>query len=217
MIFISNIRDRTSNHLPAVLLTLQSIIQAISLDMLWTHTTDIAVHDQFSALAVLGWMQILATLLILIVVWMSFVSLLMRFIWVPALLDTALPILVGILQFALIEFARPENLALWLFTLGVLMLVIAIVNHRYFKKARLDPRNADFFGAVPPATWRDFFLLFIYVATFFVGGLFAVLIDLHVMVEIAMVLIVMAGLGHFVFEQNRFWNLSLFSSDSSAD
>ena len=77
------LRTRAKDHLPTVLLTLLSIVQAFSLELMWAHVT---THDdlyRWSFITLLSWVQIFATFLGVLVIWLIYASLVMRFRWVP--------------------------------------------------------------------------------------------------------------------------------------
>ena len=60
---MNSIRERAKEHFPTVLLTLLSIVQALALELFWSHLVDAEGLYQLSWFAVLWWIQILATLL----------------------------------------------------------------------------------------------------------------------------------------------------------
>ena len=188
-----------------MLLTLLSILQAIALDMLWSKSIAQMGPIELTPLYITAVLQALATLLILIMVWTSFVSLLMRFVWIPSMLDTALPFLVGILQFALIEHARPDRLGEWFILQSALILVITYVTHIYYKKARLDPENSEFFKSLSPATWRDMIPEFVWAFVAFVVGMAILMLDIDGWLKCATIVVVVSALAHFVIQQNKFW------------
>lgn len=214
---MSKIQERASLQLPAVLLTLISIIQAIALDMLWSKFMANAYVDQLSMVAITGWLQSFTTLLMLIVVWMTFVGLLMRFVWTPALSDTALPFIVGLLQFAVIEACTPSRFGYWLIGLAILSLVVSVLTQRYFKRARLNPRNAEFFQMVSPATWRDFMPSFLSAAYAFATGALVLGVSLAAWMHNLIILPIIVGLAYYIYDQNRYWVISIPSTSKTAN
>ncbi len=203
-------------QLPAVLLTLISIIQAIALDMLWSSATATLTFSDFSSAALTGWLQAFTTLLMLIVVWMTFVGLLMRFVWTPALSDTALPFIVGLLQFAVIEASVPDRFGFWLIGIGMLSLVMSFLTQRYFKRARSNPQNAEFFQQVSPATWRDFLPSIIGSAYAIGVGTALLFFSVAAWEANLLILPIIAGLAYHIFDQNRYWILSIPHARNSA-
>lgn len=186
-----------------------SIIQAIALETLWSKTVEGGGFDVLTLLIVIGWMQSIATLLVIIMVWMTYVGLLMRFVWTPSLLDTVLPFPVGILQFALIEFAVAQHFGYWVFCLGLLTLLVTFITQRYFRKARLDPKNEDFFKAVSPATIRDVLPEIVYAIIALAIGITTIIIQPNVWFAIVFILTFVGASGHLMFRQAKFWNQSI--------
>ncbi len=183
--------------------------------MLWSKSIAQIGPVELTPVFVTASLQALATLLILIMVWTSFVSLLMRFVWIPSLLDTALPFLVGILQFALIEYATPDRLGEWFILQSALILVITFVTHIYYKKARLDPGNSEFFKTLSPATWRDMVPEFAWAAIGFAVGLAILFLDVDGWLKCGTIIVVIIALAHFVFEQNKYWKKSFQLSEEA--
>lgn len=206
---INEFRKRASEQLPSVLLTLLSIIQAIALESLWSHAVEYADRASVSLVSVVGWFQVANTLMVIVFIWLLYVAHLMRFLWTPALSDTALPILVGLVQFALIEFAVPDRLGYWFIALGVLTVIVTGIDHRFVKKARRDPRNVDFFESVSPATWRDFAPQFVYVIAAFVAGTIFLVAGPASWLAIACMMLIVAALIHNAYVQVRYWNQSI--------
>ena len=84
---MSKIQRRATKQLPSVLLTLLSIIQAIALETLWDRTIHRPEFFEASWIATLGWLQVTVTFLVIVLVWIVYIALLMRFRWTPALID----------------------------------------------------------------------------------------------------------------------------------
>jgi hypothetical protein len=65
--------------MPAVLLTLLSIVRGLALDLLWSRGTELAFLDRPGWVAALLWAQMAANLIGIIVIWVVYVSTVMRF------------------------------------------------------------------------------------------------------------------------------------------
>lgn len=143
--------------MPMILLTLLSIIQALALELLWVHVTETALLMQFSWLSVLSWMQIAVTLLGIMLIWLLYSSMTMRFSWVPAPGDSLVPFGIGILEFTLIACLGLEHLMPWFLILAVIFAAMTAAIHSIFRRARQDDDNRIFFSMVTPATRRDFY------------------------------------------------------------
>ena len=206
---INEISKRASEHLPAVLLTLLSIVQAVALESLWSHTISHVNFGAFSPLDILSLSLAAATLAVIVLVWLSYVSLLMRFIWVPSLADTSLPIFVGVAQFALIESATLDRIGYWFLILALIMAMVTGINQRFFRKARQDPRNREFFDGISPATRRDLLPQIIYAFAGLVMGVGFLLFKPSNWLAIVCVLIVIGVACHFAVMLNHYWNRSV--------
>lgn len=146
------IGERAKELLPSVLLTLTSILQALSLEVLWTSASAATHLWQGDAAAVAGWLQVAAVFETVIVIWIFYAHLLMRFRWVPSMRDSIVPFGLGIGQFVLAELLRPEQLALWCLALAALFAYAMACSVAIFRAAEADPDNAWYFAAYPPTT-----------------------------------------------------------------
>lgn len=153
---METIRDRATEALPSVLLTLLSMIQALALELLWSHIRENQALFAFDWIAALSWLQIVTMLLGFLQIWLFYTSLVMRFRWTPSTRDSVVPFLIGILEFSMIDLLGPERMGLWFYTLGLAFAVLVWVSHGIFRQARRDPANSEFFDRVGPATMRDF-------------------------------------------------------------
>ena len=113
-------RDRAKEHFPTVLLTLLSIVQALALELLWSHLRESEYLFAFSWPAFISWIQITATLLGLVLIWVVYASNVMRFRWVPVTSDSVYPFLIGLLEFMLIETLGPDEIGQWLILMSVI-------------------------------------------------------------------------------------------------
>ena len=66
-----------------VLLTLLSIVQALALELLWSQVRESGYLLEFTWLSVLAWIQIGASFLGIVVIWIVYASTAMLFRWVP--------------------------------------------------------------------------------------------------------------------------------------
>jgi hypothetical protein len=166
---VSTFRSRAKEHLPAVLLTLVSIVQALSLELLWSavRERDSLYAGDFAA--VVEWVQVTATFLGVLVIWVIYASQVMRFRWVPSILDSVFPFFAGVLEFTMIEVQGVEHLCWWFLALAAIYGLMTWVGQHTMRRARLDGENDEFFRRVGPATLRDFLP-----AIFAVGSLCAI-------------------------------------------
>ncbi len=168
-------RERAKEYFPTVLLTLLSIVQAFALELLWSYLRETSLLFELSWLAAISWLQILATFLGLVLIWVVYASSVMRFRWVPVTSDSVYPFLIGIMEFTLIETLGPDSIGLWLILLGVIFAVMTLVSHANMRRARQDPDNRIFFEQYDPAKLPDFYPQLIIVAVLMLAGLYLLL------------------------------------------
>lgn len=172
---MSAMRDRTKEHFPMVLLTLLSIVQALALELLWSHVRESTYLFDFSLAAAISWVQIAATFLGLVIIWVVYASNAMRFRWVPATSDSVYPFVIGVMEFMLVETLAPDKTGLWMLLMALIFGTMVVVSHRTMKRARADGDNAAFFDRYRPATWRDFVASATFVSVFALTGVYLLL------------------------------------------
>lgn len=150
-------RDRTKEHFPSVLLTLLSIVQALALELLWSHLHETDYLFEASGISVISWLQIVATFMGLVLIWVVYASNAMRFRWVPVTSDSVYPFLVGLLEFMLIELLGPDEIGSWLLVMAAIFGMMVWVSHTTMRRARQDADNDKFFSKFEPARLRDFY------------------------------------------------------------
>jgi len=139
-----------------VLLTLLSIVQALALELLWSHVLDAGFLYAGSWDALIVWTEIVATFIGLILIWVVYAANAMRFRWVPLTADSVYPFIIGVLEFTLIETLQPGRAGQWLMLNSVIFGSMVLVTHRLMRRARLDGDNDAFFRNYRPATISDF-------------------------------------------------------------
>ena len=98
---MDSMRNRAKDIFPMVLLTLLSIVQALALEFLWDHTRHRTDLFELSVAVIPGWLQIAATLNVIVIIWLMYAGMLMRFRWTPTTMDSIFPFGVGLIQFLL--------------------------------------------------------------------------------------------------------------------
>ena len=168
---MDSIRDRAVVAFPSVMLTVLSMIQALALELLWTR----AMESEFLWLgggdALVGWAQIVVVLAALLLVWLLYVSQVIRLVWVPSIYDSVFPFGIGIAEFSLIECVGPGLLGPWFYSAALLFATATWGGQRIFRRARMHPSNQEFFRDVEPATLRDFLPALVLCSTFVLLGL----------------------------------------------
>lgn len=153
---MSDIRNRVKDRFPTILVSLLSILQATAFSLLWAHDIDTIRLDAFSIDMLASLWQIAATVLLLIIIWMVYCVNIMRFVWLPTLLDSIFPFAIGLTEFMVIEYMNIDHLGWWLLFCALLNLLTAWSAQNTLVKARQDPGNARYFANIQPATWRNF-------------------------------------------------------------
>jgi len=206
---MDSIRARAADQFPTVLITLLSIIQALALEFLWDHIHHRPDLYQMGWPAVAGWLQIAATLNGLILVWLVYAGMVMRFRWIPTTGDSVLPFFVGLIEFLMIDLMGPENIGRWFIVLTVIFVAMAYGNHRTMRRARRDPANKEFFATVAPATLRDFLPQAIRIFAMALAGVWLWQSGNHGWFAMIALLASVIMLGYETFNAAKFWDRSL--------
>ena len=155
-----------------VLLTLLSIVQALALELLWSHVRESAYLFDMSWTALLTWIQISTTFMGLVVIWIVYAGTAMRFRWVPTTSDSVYPFAIGLLEFILIETLAPAYMGWWFICLAMIFALMSWVSHMTMRRARLDGENDEFFIDLEPATAKDFYAAFSIIVAFILAGIY---------------------------------------------
>ena len=192
-----------------VLLTLLSIVQALALEFLWDHVRHRTDIFEVSGVALLGWLQIAASLNVIILIWLMYAGMLMRFRWTPTITDSIWPFFIGLIQFLMIDIMGPEKLALWIIVLALIYGITDFINHRAMKRARTDPANREFFDRYLPATLRDFVPQITMVTALIMAGTWIWFSGDHGWFTICTLVGSLIGLGYETHKAARYWNVSM--------
>ena len=203
------IRDRAKAHFPMVLLTLLSIVQALALELLWSHVRESDYLLELSWTTTNAWLQITATFMGLVLIWFVYASSAMRFRWVPITSDSVYPFLIGILEFTMVETLGPGGTGRWLLLNAAVFAVMVRVSHSTMRRARLDSDNDVFFRTLPPAAPRDFLWPIFVVGALAAAGVFLELRGGDRLLETVLLLATMAALGWQFYRAMQFWSLSV--------
>jgi hypothetical protein len=116
-------RQRAREQFPSVLLGVLGIIQALALELLWDE--GVGGLDRWRALdaALAGWLQVVAVFLGVIVLWLMYATLVLRFAWVPRFADLVFPFVLGALEFLLVEWTAPEHIAAFFLGLATIFVL----------------------------------------------------------------------------------------------
>ena len=202
-------RSRAKQHLPSVLLTLLSIIQALALELLWSrlHASPFLWNGGWGA--VVGWLQIAGMFLGILQIWFFYTSLVLRFQWLPSFRDSLIPFVIGILEFSMIELLGPSRLGAWFLTLAAVFAVSVVEGHSIFRRARRDPANREFFDTVDRATRRDHMRpAAIVVGIAAIGALLQITGDQRWLASVAL-LLANGALLYQIAEARRYWDQAM--------
>jgi hypothetical protein len=206
---MESIRNRARDNLPPVLLTLLSIVQAIALETLWDHIIHRQELFEASWTATLGWLQVSVSLLLIILIWLVYVSLVMRFRWTPTIADLTLPFFVGLVELLMIEVMGLEKLGAWFLVLALISAMLYWLTHSLFIRTRRDPENAEFFRHIRPATWRDHVLNAVSILVAILTGVWLWLSGDKGWVALLALLIALFLVGYQIRILADFWRTSM--------
>lgn len=198
-------RERAKEHFPTVLLTLLSIVQALALELLWSHLHDTAYLLEPSWTALISWVQIFATFLGLVLIWVVYANNVMRFRWVPVSSESVYPFLIGLIEFLLIETLGPDDIGLWLILMALIYGMMIWVAHANMRSARQDADNAAFFGSFEPAELRDFYPQIAIVCALVLGGTYLQITGDQGLLALFALLAITGMLGWYFYQTARFW------------
>lgn len=141
-------RDRVKQRWPMVLLTLVSIIQALALETLWSELVEEGEVFLAGLPGIIAALQVVIVLIAIVLVWVFFAQLVMRFVWFPGLRDSLAPFAIGLVEFVLAEFVGAGQYGVWIALLAFAFLVAHLVLLSAFARAAEEPENGGFFVAV---------------------------------------------------------------------
>ncbi len=161
---------RARDMLPSIIITVLSMMQALALELYWSRFQESEFLWQGGWDALIGWLQFAVMLMAILQIWLIYVSLVLRFSWLPSMEDTLIPFAIGLLEFSMIDLLGPDLLGPWFLTLAVLFTICTGANHAVFVRARQDPANELFFRSIPAAGWRDFVVSLVIIGTLALFG-----------------------------------------------
>jgi len=206
---MDTIRNRAIDQFPMVLLTLLSIVQALALEFLWDHLRHRSDLYDYSWIALLGWLQIAASLMVIILIWLTYSGMVMRFRWTPSTADSILPFFVGLIEFLMIDMMGPNNLGQWTIVLAVVFATMVIVSHKVHRRARRDPANRGWFEQYSPATLRDFLPQIVVITAIVLLGVWLSRSGNYGWPALCALIATHAILGYETYRAAKFWNQSM--------
>jgi hypothetical protein len=210
-------RARAKAHLPTVLLTLLSIVQALALEQLWSHASETEHLYAFDLAALTGWGQVAATLLGIVLIWIVYASNVVRFRWVPTTSDSVYPFYVGALEMAMVEALHREAIGVWFIVIGVIFASMTLISHFTLRRARRDGENEEWFASRAPARLRDFYQSIIIVSVVVAIGAVFTLASPSPALALSAVVVLNAFLVWQFYVTAQFWKMSVLVPDETAD
>jgi hypothetical protein len=204
-----DLSTRAKDQWPQVVVTLLSIVQALALELLWDHVNDRDYLHHFSWPAVLGWAEVGATLVGVVLIWVIYSTMTMRFRWVPTIRDLVFPFVIGIIELSLIASLGVATLGIWFLLLALVYAAMAWESQMLMRRARLDGENEIFFQYVPPATMRDFVPVFVTVTFLALVGVYLWLTGDQGAIAFVALVAANGGLAYQLWLNNHFWRRSV--------
>ena len=205
--------SRARNMVPSIIITVLSMIQALALELYWSRIQDSDFLWNGDWLAALGWVQLAVVLLGIIQIWLLYVSLMLRFSWLPTMWDTVIPFAIGLLEFALIDLMGPENLGIWFVALAVVFGLSIGASHQAHRQARKDRENDYFFSAIAPASWGDYMGAMLSIAALAMVGVYLHVSDDRGVVAMAALLLAIGMLCYQLMLAKRYWMHTLLDTE----
>jgi hypothetical protein len=149
--------ERARELVPALIFTLLSMIQALALEIFWSKISASEYLWQWGWTAAIGWLQFSVMLEGILLIWVLYVSFILRFSWLPSLEDTLLPFFIGLLEFAMIDLTEPGLVGPWMILLALIFSLALFGSHTTMRRAERDPANAYFFDQIDMSKgWRTY-------------------------------------------------------------
>jgi hypothetical protein len=202
---VNDMRDRAKEHFPTVLLTLLSIVQALALELLWSHVRETPYLFEPSWMMVLSWAQISATLMGLVLIWVVYANNVMLFRWVPATSESVYPFLIGLIEFMLIETLGSDEIGLWFLFHASIFGTMIWVAHANMRRARQDSDNENFFRGYSAAQLSDFYPAIAIVCSLVLVGIYLLISGHRGWVAMLALLATNAMLGWQFYTAAVFW------------
>jgi hypothetical protein len=214
---MQNVRERAKHQFPSVLLTLLSIIQALALEVLWSSVHD---HPHLWAggfPAFVGWLQVATVLGGIVLVWLVYVSIVLRVVWVPSVGDTVYPFIIGVMEFWMADMLGPEHMHIWFFLLAALFAISTRSSMLAFKAARRDPINDELFAGYSAYSTRDRNVTIGFVGTLVLSGVVVLVFGSDGWVALGCLVAALATLAGQYWFLLDYWNRSLGDGDGGGE
>ncbi len=138
-------QKRAQEQFPQVLLGVLGIIQALALELLWER--GVSGLDRWHAIdaSAAGLTQVVVAFLGVVLVWVVFATMVLRFRWTPRFRDLLSPFVIGALEFLLVDSMAPELLPRWFLLMTLIFITVSAATYTTFESAI----PMDEFGGLP--------------------------------------------------------------------
>ncbi len=205
--------QRARDMLPAIVITVLSMIQALALELYWNRFQGSEHLWQGGWEAAVGWLQMGLMLLGILQIWLLYVSLMLRFSWLPEISDALVPFVIGLLEFTMIDLMGPATLGPWFLCLGMLFGICIGATHMAHRRARGDPANDYFFSRVAPANWRDYLGSSVMIVILLLFGVALWQTDNRTWLPFTAILLALPALAYQLLMTRRYWMHSLVQQE----
>lgn len=202
-------QERARDLLPAIIITVLSMIQALALELYWTKIGESDFLWAGGWGAVIGWMQLLVMFIGMLLIWILYISVVLRFTWLPTMEDTLIPFFIGLLEFSMIDLMEPKLLGPWFLVLAAIFSVSTLANHMAMRRARSDPANNYFFDNINAASWRDYRMSMAVISVLVAFGMLLWAQPESPILSLTALLAALAALCHQTWQSRRYWMHSL--------
>lgn len=205
-----DIPEHAKRLTPNLTLTLLSIVQALALEVLWSGLPEQPHLWNGGLLAVVGWLQVFALFLGIVVMWVSFVGMVLRMTWVPSVREAVVPFGLGVAEFVLASMLAPHYLVYWLLILAAFFAFATWTGVDIFRAASREPENRELFEKRRFERWDYYGPLYFFVAALMIS---AALVAWQGVNSWAGVLAVLVANGTLLIQLSiirHYWNLDLF-------
>lgn len=206
--------ERAKELVPAIILTILSMIQALAIELFWSKIESSELLWVGSWESAIVWLQLAVVLLGILLIWVFYVSFVLRFSWLPTLGDTLVPFLIGLLEFAIIDLMYPSPIGPWFLLLAATYGISTATTHMTMRRARQDPTNAYFFSQVGPANWRDYLVSATAVVILATIGVVLWIIDDNQGLSVAALIVAVIALLYQYRQSRLYWMHSLVGAGS---
>jgi nicotinamide riboside transporter PnuC len=142
-------------------------------------------------------------------VWVFYVSFVLRFTWLPTLEDTLIPFLIGLLEFAMIDLMYPNPLGVWFLLLASIYGIVTATAHVTMRRVRGDPSNEYYFQSVKPSSWRDYLVSGVVVMLLAIMGVVLLFLESNPYLSVAALFLALIALLFQFRQARRYWMHSL--------